>query len=160
MNHGELDCDHETGTITFGGTPGTDPIGRWCMYDLSDLWSDQQYRGEDTVIPGVAGVDENDRRFNSTRYLLPIAFTGWINSAGVYVGQVGMVRRCYEALQAWRDLFLPGEGTAAAIAISYTDPVGQIMTTTGHLGDLRKGSFDDGIWDGDVELTITRPWSS
>lgn len=159
MNVGELNCDTETGELDLGGMPGSDPNGRWCMCDLSDLWSDIDYRGSDVIIPGQAAAIDNPRRFTPTRYLLPIVFTGWVNSTGDYVGQAGSVRRCYQALQVWRTVFAPGAGQVDAVAVTFTDPDGVEFTSLGHVSDLRKREFDGGIWEGNVELTITQPWT-
>jgi len=161
---GEIGCDECNGTIEIGTIPGSDPVGRWCVYDLSPLLSDEADRGNDLLMPGTPGRRAKPRRFDVTRYLLPIVFTGWVDELGDPVAREDVPAQLVATMVEFQTALgigparpaPSGDGTFPA---EWTLPDGSVWTTDLHVLRLRNRQTAWGIWDGDVELSLPVPWT-
>lgn len=148
-----LNCGDCHGTFQAGGVSTTDPVGRWCAYDLRPLRSGQNNRGADTFLPHVAAIIGNERRFAPTPIRLPFAIDGWVDDGGLEIGREGAEDRITTYYREARDLYV-----ASNITFVFTQPSGAIWTSVGHIEDLILDEEDAGIWDGDLELLLLQPW--
>jgi hypothetical protein len=143
------------GTLSISG--GDLHEHRWCLNDLTDLWEESQ-RGDDVEISGYDGVIPFARRFAATRYLLPLAITGWVdaanNPAAVPMNQLRL------NLKAFKAAFVGPVGDDGDRPIVYVPPDGtETWTSIAQVLDIRKDGTVDGIWHGNLELTLLRPWT-
>lgn len=162
---GELiGCDDCHGTIEIAGVPGSDPAGRWCMYDLSPLLSDEAVRGSDRLMPGAEGRRPKRRRYDVTKRLLPVVFTGFVDDTGMPVGRDDAPAQLELTLLGFQQSLnvgpfrVPqtGDGT---LAVEWTLNSGATLATDVHVVNLRERRTGWGIWDGDVELSMPLPWA-
>lgn len=149
-----LSCGDELGTLTVDDIQlvGGDP--RWCAYDLTVFADGRNHRGADDLIPGIDGVVTNPRRFSPTTYLIPFAITGRVNAAGDDLGREGQHRRCMAHVTEARELLI---ATDRIVVWNFTEGT---WTGAGHILDLDRRDYGDGIWDGFLEFLLTEPWET
>lgn len=158
-------CDDCHGTIEIAGVPGSDPDGRWCIYDLSPLLTDEEVRGNDRIMPLVPGRRPKPRRYDTTRYLLPIVFTGWTDDLGQPVARADAPGRLVSTMAEFQMALGIGPNRAAptgdgTVTASWVLPDGQEWTTDLHVLRLRARRTAWGLWDGDLELSLPLPWQA
>lgn len=147
-----LNCGDCLGTLAVDGHPTTDPAGRWCAYDLRKIRAGRNNRGTDTPLPHVADIIGNPRRFAATPLMLPFAIDGTVDPGGYDVGRDGAEDRVSTYVLAARALYI---GTNRTFV--FTQPSGHTWTSVGHIEDL-DGIDDEGIWNGNLELTLLQDW--
>ncbi len=127
---------------------------RWCVYDLTDFYEEAQ-RGNDTEISGYDGVYA--RRFAATRYLLPLIITGWVDDDGDPVdtpmAQLGT------NITALKTAVVGPDGVTGERTVVFSPSQGGTWTTTAQVLDIRKDNIAKGLWVGNLELILTRPWT-
>lgn len=154
-------CDDSTGLLSISGVElvGGDP--RWCAYDLSVLWSDETYRGNNVVKPFAAGRLPFTHRQDDTRYLLPLGVRGTVDTNGVGVARDDQQGELAAAIAELQDSICgppdvdDGTGTRPAI---YDRPDGVTLYADVQVLAPRKRRSVRGLWVGDLELILTRPW--
>jgi hypothetical protein len=151
---GRILCSPSTGTLKISGWLTHSPL--WCITDLSDLWEEQQ-RGDDVDIAGVAGVITYARRFAPSRYLLPLIITGWVDEYGLPAANPMLQLRIN--VKTFKNLMVGPVGVGGTRPVIYTTPDAETWTSQAHVLDIRKSDISKGIWRGDLELTLTRPWT-
>ena len=159
---GRIACDESAGTLTISGVDLSDPVGRWCCYDLMPLLTDIAQRGTDLLIPGAAGRRPKRRRLDVTRYLLPMIFTGWVDDLGDDVDRDQAVAQLQSTLVEFTGDVVgtptpPGDGTRPAV---FTLANGDQWTTDLHVLMLRRRETAWGIWDGDLEISLPLEWET
>jgi hypothetical protein len=158
-------CDDCNGTIEINEVPGSDPFGRWCIYDLAPLLTDEADRGTDLLMPTAQGRRPKPRRFDVTRYLLPIVFTGWVDDAGDPLGRGDAPAQLVATIDAFQTALGIGPARGPALSIDGTVPAvwdkpnGAQWTTDLHVLRLRNRQTAWGIWDGDLELSLPMTWT-
>lgn len=160
MIPGLLNCDLEGMWITFGSTPGADPDGRWCFYDLTDLETDREVIGENDRVVGFEGRIPNPLHFDQTRFLLPLAVTGHVSSTGSYLGPTGSDDRMWQALNVLRAALVPTAGQTGVKTVTFK-PYASASPWTAPFQIIRlnKHSAEGGVWDGDLEVLQLESWS-
>lgn len=149
------------GELTVSGVSLSDVAGRWFSYDLLKLFSDWSDRGQDLVMPGVPGRRAKPRRFDATRFLLPIVFSGWVDSSGDVVPWDDRPAQ----LAATMETFItgvvgdptPGVGDGTRPA-TYVDDNGSVWSARMHVVRLRRRQTWWGGWDGDLEVVVPVEW--
>lgn len=156
-------CDDSTGLLSISGVDlvGGDP--RWCCYDLSRLWSDETYRGQNVVKPYAAGRLPFTHRQDDTRYLLPLAFRGWVDTNGAPVDREDRQGELAAAVAEFQSLVCgppdvdDGRGTRPAI---YDRPDGVTLYAEVQVLAPRQRVSLMGLWVGDLEVILTEPWEA
>lgn len=146
-----------TGTLTIGGVLLNCPA--WDIPDLTTLWIEAAQRGDDRLIPGVAGVIPYRRRLTTTEHTLAMVIVGDSTSGGV------LVTNAWQGLEAnvgyLRDYVVDptniGDGTRFAIL---TLPSGAVRTANIHVTGMRVSSAEgaDGLFTVlNAAMTISIP---
>src|SRR5690606_9859504 len=116
-------------------------------------------------MPMVPGRRPKPRRYDTTRFLLPIVFTGWTDDMGAPVAREDAPAELVSTM-TWFQTQLgigtarpapTGDGTVPAV---WTLPDGQSYATDLHVLRLRQRQTAWGLWDGDLEASLPIPWSS
>lgn len=126
-----------TGTLTIDGVLLNTPA--WDITDLTTLWVETTVRGNDRLLPGVAGVIPYRRRLDVMSYSLPMLVSGDVNEDGddypdAWVGLETNLQTLYD------DVVQPtnvGDGTRPAVL---TMPSGLERCADVHVLGLRVSS--------------------
>lgn len=159
---GLINCDGCGGTLTISNVSLNDTNGRWCAYDLGVLLTDKADRGTDLLMPGAAGRRPKRRRYDPTRYLLPIVFTGYVDENGdvttgdVQAQLVKTMRTFMAGVLGDPSPSGSGNGTRPAV---YTLDDGTKWSGDIHTLRLRRRETMRGVWDGDLEISVPLEWS-
>jgi hypothetical protein len=160
LEQGHLLCDDCTGELTISGTSLNDDP-RWCAYDLSDLWADEATRGQNEIMPGVPGRRPFIHRKDETRYLLPFAVTGWVDSFGEAVDDSlaqSFVRSALGEIKAAVVGPIDNDDVDGTRPAIYETPDGETWYQSVQTLSLRKRRTTRGLWIGHLELVLPQPW--
>lgn len=124
-----------TGVLIIGGIVMNGPA--WDISDLTDLWFTADVRGDDRILPGVAGVIPYRRRTTVTRHDLTILVIGDVDATGAphsdsYIGLETNISSLYTNVVTPTNT---GDGTRAA---SLVLPSGATRTANIHILGLVK----------------------
>lgn len=127
------------GTLTIGSTSMNCPA--WDLSDLSPLWIDNQQRGQDRLLPGVAGVIPYRRRLTVSEHVLEMVIVGDTTPGGAAIADA------WEGLQANVEILRAnvvdptnvGDGTRAA---TLTMPNGTTRTANIHVLGMRVAKIE------------------
>lgn len=126
----------------------------WDLTDLTDLMLGGEVRGEDRILPGVAGVIALPRRYTVTRHSLPFVIDGSVDVTGQPVANPWI------GLQDHLDFLLAnvveptgvGDGTRAAVL--HMPDNGPDRRADIHVLRLVKGDVLEGRMLATLEISI------
>lgn len=131
-----------SGTLTIDGFLLNTPA--YACVNLLPLLEGPEQRGEDVLVPGVAGVVPIIRRATVTEYELELVIDGSVQANGTdYPGTAlaGWEAHLAAIRAAVSDPTGVGDGTRTAV---YVTPSGDTLTGEVHVGKLRTGAQVDG----------------
>lgn len=158
---GALNCQEVDGRILISGVALTgDDDHRWCVYQ-PPFGTDEDDRWIPGPMPGADGARSFPAFFAPTRYLVPLLITGHVDQHGDPIP----ADEAHAAMQQHRDHLRslivgrptpPGDGTRP---ITFITPYGDTWTSAVVVHRFRQRTVLLGIWDGEIELTLMRPWT-
>lgn len=157
MLPGQIKPVTKFGSVIFNGV-NLNNAQHYNAYRNSDLWTDEAIRGENRELPRRPGRRPKRKRFEETRYLLPFVVSGAVNSGGAYLGVNSAEGRCLALLTSLKTS-LSGTDPNSEVDIVYNapTPAGTWTSTAQFLG-FRKSSYGSGLWDGELEFILLKPW--
>lgn len=146
-----------TGILTINSIALNCPA--WDIADLTPLWIEASQRGQDRLLPGVAGVIPYRRRLTVTEHVLEIVIVGDSTSTGTPVADAwDGLQANVEALRAGVvDPTNTGDGTRSATLLM---PNGATRTASIHVLGMRVARVEgaDGVFSVlNGALTISIP---
>jgi hypothetical protein len=146
-----------TGTLTINSVVMNGPA--WDITDLTELWHVIDQRGQDRILPGVAGVIPYQRRETVTRIDLDLVIVGSANQSGTPFADVIVGLRTNIDTIMTSVVNPPGSGGGTRAA-SLTVPGASARTSNVHVIGLRRTSMllDPAnlraAWEGVLQLSI------
>lgn len=140
------------GTLDVDGIPLMSPA--WTIETLAEMYGTPDVRGDDRLLPGVAGVIPFRRRYTVMRYSLPFIVVGNVDQDGVPFDdpQVGLVTNLrYLAANVWAPTNV-GNGTRT---VTWHVPDGTTVEVAAHvLGFPSPDLKPYGVAIGTLELSV------
>lgn len=148
-----------SGTITSTPVSGTVKDGidmhtpAWTVVDVTSLWMGADVRGEDRLLPGVAGVIPYRRRNTVTQHSLPMIIIGSRNRLGVAYSDmwVGLESNINYLRTNVVNPTNVGDGTRSA---TLRMPSGALRTANIHILRLSLGEIKSGIMRATLDISI------
>lgn len=140
-----------TGSLTIDGVSmHTDA---WTIVDLTNLWFGGDVRGQDRLIPGVAGVIPYRRRTTVTTYSLPMVIIGDVDQTGTPYSDIweGLESNINYLRSNVVDPTNTGDGTRSATLLM---PSGSSRTADIHVLRLALGTVSRGVMRATLDISI------
>lgn len=153
------DCD---GVLTIGGISMNRPA--WGIVPdengnggLLQLLTTVDIRGDDRIVPGVAGVIPYRRRITRSRYVFRLVVTGDVDETGAENADsvLGLVDNLD---YLWDNVIEPPSASNSLLAASWTPPGSSARTADIHVVRCDQNQYshreDSSIWIGSLTISV------